>query len=567
MRTNRKVSDVKKRSGQYDLEKNKRLRDILVTLNNLPMSQRQWAWIKKHIKKIFNYIYNIFYNSYNNEMSICNLGEILRLELKKQFPEIWDGQHRIIFMMLLYKTLTHFDLEEKVRYRLMESICYDINDSWGQRQIEKNGIIHLTEKYKCLKYFPKFILIEDTEQQALCDIMNDNVLDLNLYWRGILKNGVFTHQCKFCNTTHSTQKEKFNYKLNISRPGAIYKHLIRCKQKSKDLKNKLSMYGITDITSYTEYIQNLKRKSNLYMAYLNIGQLIRSNYMTLIKDIEPFSDFVEFDVQFNLKICRSRRGASDAFVAANSPNMGKQATYADTYKATLLQSVENEKEANLVWEKWREIPPISRKLYRGPSSMEKTLQTSYEILFHKFTGIKYHVEQCDKNTFYKIHRIIKALQTVNSAIRQSQLYKILNITSNKGHLIGVDDYCSLFYPVGYFCLKNDKKNFYKNINALTTIFIDWKMQNLVFALPQTTNKFKRKFTPEILYTDKTNLKKYMKHVEVTFKENQKKSYKDNGIPISEICDHALSSIKETQYTRQHSKPHTILSYINNKIII
>ena len=135
---------------------------ILRKLLQIPMNQREYSWVEKHLKKFLDDLYKLF----EEGKYIYKMGSIINLKYGG-CNSIYDGQQRTLTMILILHVLGL--VEKKLTNKIQNMLTVDIELDELTEQQQK-----IKDEYD-VKIIPKIFCVNPNDMNALVDIFNGNV--------------------------------------------------------------------------------------------------------------------------------------------------------------------------------------------------------------------------------------------------------------------------------------------------------------------------------------------------------------------------------------------------------
>lgn len=395
----------------------------------IPMNQREYSWEKEDIDKFLKDIFFIF----EENKYIEKMGSIISLNYNGKI-HIYDGQQRIITIILLLKSISCLSTKENLKYKINNLLTIDKEIDFD---IDNN--INITNYSNC-SIIPKIKCVNPYDMRALVDIFNDNIKSYNDYIKKLDNNNdnddEIDYDCKICN-------KKFLSKNNF------IKHLEKKHNYTHNNNSKI----------YSAYIQIY---NYLYKIKYDDKKLI-SLYKFITENID-----IQY-YEFNDPIYASR-----IFDWEN--NRGRNVEQLDLIKNHIMVKIIDDKKTE-IYDKWEKLKQIKNNIYLNNYSQEIfevaiklynkkiTSKSNYEELFEKIIN--------HQDTYIELHKffkIVENLYDIMDKIAETKFGRLINSSSNIR--LNFIIYSLFLLPVFYITGKIN--------NDLIKLLTKWHFRNLEF---------------------------------------------------------------------------------------
>jgi uncharacterized protein with ParB-like and HNH nuclease domain len=470
-------------------------KSILSNLNMIPMNQRNYDWDNEpQIIKFLNDLFDIFENTIFYE----KMGSIIYYTGNKDGKEVWDGQQRLITIILILKAISIVS-SNKIISNSEEEKNKAINFSNSIINLLKEDIdsmVDITDrikdfqenpKFKGFEIIPKIHCINPYDNEALCDIFNtynplinfekenelykneddgyknddddddddidnDDENDIDNNDDIIINNNIKCYLCNKCNKI-------INSKAKVDREVDFVRHLTTCQH-----------YDDSKIKS---------KDTKIYKSYEFICRIIYNKFKN-IKKLKEFYQFILNNIDLNVYECEDLGYVSKIFEWEN--NRGKPVSTLDVIKNSLLSNITNDKKYE-IYDKWNELKLKSNIIYSEYG--QRIFNCAIQIYDKKISRVfeqeflfKKLIQPDKKNTYNEIQvyfEIVEKLLDIMETIKADRYGRL--ILHTKRCCISWDGYMFFILPIFYFSKTINKnilelttKWFYRNINTKNRIF-------------------------------------------------------------------------------------------------
>jgi uncharacterized protein with ParB-like and HNH nuclease domain len=473
-------------------------KSILSNLNMIPMNQRNYDWDNEpQIIKFLNDLFDIFENTNFYE----KMGSIIYYTGNNDGKEVWDGQQRLITIILILKAISIVSTSNKILCNSDEDKNKAINFSNSIINLLKEDIdsmVDITDrikefqdnaKFKDFEVIPKIHCINPYDNEALCEIFNTYIPLINFEKENEIiedddddddddddeheheddhinaidyeddasddnniNNNIKCYICNICN-------KKINNKAKVDREVDFVRHLTTCHQ-----------YDDSKIKS---------KDTKIYKSYEFICRIIYNKFKN-IKKLKEFYQFILNNIDLNVYECDDLGYVSKIFEWEN--NRGKPVSTLDVIKNSLLSNISNDKKYE-IYDKWNELKLKSNTIYSEYG--QKIFNCAIQIYDKKISRIceqevlfKKLIKPDKKDTYNEIQiyfGIVEKLLDIMEIIKNDRYGRL--ILHTKRCCISWEGYMFFILPIFYFSKKINKdilelitKWLYRNINTKNRIF-------------------------------------------------------------------------------------------------
>lgn len=456
-------------------------KSIVSTLNMIPMNQRHYDWEEKQIMKFINDLFYMFEKTDYFE----KMGSIIYYTGNAEGKEVWDGQQRLITIILTlkaisvvcnklnFKTVSEKETAERFGNSIINLLKEDIDCMVDITERIRN--FQNNPSFNGFEIIPKIHCVNPHDNKAICEIFNsysplinylhndqsdnvdteddtDNVADDDDEHNGELsytddcndRDVVLPYKC-MCGA-------KINIKSMYDRESLLVKHLTKPGKHSYD-DSKLK-----------------SKDTNIYKAYEYICKRIYSNFKSL-KELKEFYQFILNNIDLNVYECNDLWYVSRIFDWEN--NRGKPVHSLDVIKNTLLSNIPMINRCE-IYDKWTNIREKTCTIYSEFG--QKILNCAIQIYNKKIEGkvdqeqlFTTLVKSTPEDTYKEIlsfFKIVESLLGIIDSIRDNRFGRLIN---NKRCSLSWEGYMYFLLPIFYFS---------KTINTNTIeLFVKWCFRN------------------------------------------------------------------------------------------
>lgn len=457
-------------------------KNIVSSLNMIPMNQRHYDWEENQIMKFINDLFYMFEETEFYE----KMGSIIYYTGNAEGKEVWDGQQRLITIILTLKAIS--------------VVCNKLNcKTVSERETAErfgNSIINLLkEDIDCMvditdriKHFqnnpdfngfdiiPKIHCVNPHDNKAICEIFNsysplisylcndqtdthdadddaDNVDDDDDDHNEEVSDADECNDHNVVRPYKCTCGAKINIKSVYDRELLLAKHLIKSDKHSYDdskIKNK---------------------DTNIYKAYEYICKRIYSNFRSL-KKLKEFYQFILNNIDLNVYECNDLWYVSRIFEWEN--NRGKPVHTLDVIKNTLLSNIPANKRCE-IYDKWTKMREKTCTIYSDFG--QKILNCAIQIYNKKieanadqeqlFTTLLQSNQEDTYKEILSFFKIVESLLGIVDSIRDNRFGRLM--LHNKRCSLSWEGYMYFLLPIFYFS---------KTVNPNTIeLFVRWCFRN------------------------------------------------------------------------------------------
>jgi hypothetical protein len=363
---------------------------ILRKLLQIPMNQREYSWVEKHLKKFLDDLYKLF----EEGKYIYKMGSIINLKYGG-CNSIYDGQQRTLTMILILYVLGL--VEKKLTNKIQTMLTVDIELDELTEQQQK-----IKDEYD-VKIIPKIFCVNPNDMKALVDIFNGNV-------------GIYIkYMCCYSHGddedyTDEGDEDVEEYKCNKCGVKAVRKiDFIRHLKNQHDFKE---CSGTSKLYNAFEYIYNY---------------IIRRKYDES-KTIQLYKFIVgEIDIQFY--DCWDPEYVSRIFDWEN--NRGQDVATLDLIKNPLLVKIPDNKKFE-VYDKWGTLKHTKNPIYKDYG--QKVFDVAIQIFNNEIKRTINHEDLFrsiieSENTYNELQKffdIVEKLFSIMGSITTNKFGRLLN---------------------------------------------------------------------------------------------------------------------------------------------
>jgi len=444
-------------------------REIVSNLNMIPMNQRHYDWdAEPHIMKFINDLFHMFEKTNYYE----KMGSIIYYTGNVEGKEVWDGQQRLITVILILKAISV--VSNKLNFK---------NDS--ERETARgfaNSIIHLLKEdidcmvditdrikkfqdnpaFATFDIIPKIHCINPHDNTAICEIFNTYNPLIN-YLHNDQDDIDDTNEDSGCGDDEDEDEDEDEddiiddndedcHSNSIVRP---HRCMCGAKIKVKSIHDTELLFANHLTKSQTHSYDDSKIKSkdtNIYKAYEYICKRIHSNFKSL-KKLKEFYQFILNNIDLNVYECNDLWYVSRIFDWEN--NRGKHVHALDVIKNTLLANVDESKRCE-IYDNWNKIKETKNDIYSDFG--QKILNCAIQIYNKKIQG-KVDQEQLfttllksnTEDTYTEIKSLFKIVKTLFHIIDEIKKDRYGRLMLHvKRCSISWEGYMYFLLPIFYF---------------------------------------------------------------------------------------------------------------------
>jgi len=367
---------------------------ILRKLLQIPMNQREYSWVEKHLKKFLDDLYKLF----EEGKYIYKMGSIINLKYGG-CNSIYDGQQRTLTMILILHVLGL--VEKKLTNKIQNMLTVDIELDELTEQQQK-----IKDEYD-VKIIPKIFCVNPNDMKALVDIFNGNV-------------GIY-----------------IKYMCCYSRGGDDEDYTDEGDEDDEDVEEyKCNKCGVKAVRKM-DFIRHLKNQhdfkecsgtSKLYNAFEYIYNYIVSRKYDESKTIQLYKFIVgEIDIQFY--DCWDPEYVSRIFDWEN--NRGQDVATLDLIKNPLLVKIPDNKKFE-VYDKWGTLKHSKNPIYKDYG--QKVFDVAIQIFNNEIKRTINHEDLFrsiieSENTYNELQKffdIVEKLFSIMGSITTNKFGRLLN---------------------------------------------------------------------------------------------------------------------------------------------
>jgi hypothetical protein len=363
---------------------------ILRKLLQIPMNQREYSWVEKHLKKFLDDLYKLF----EEGKYIYKMGSIINLKYGG-CNSIYDGQQRTLTMILILYVLGL--VEKKLTNKIQTMLTVDIELDELTEQQQK-----IKDEYD-VKIIPKIFCVNPNDMKALVDIFNGNV-------------GIYIkYMCCYSHGddedyTDEGDEDVEEYKCNKCGVKAVRKiDFIRHLKNQHDFKE---CSGTSKLYNAFEYIYN----------YIIRRKYDESKTIQLYKFIVGVIDIQFYD-------CWDPEYVSRIFDWEN--NRGQDVATLDLIKNPLLVKIPDNKKFE-VYDKWGTLKHTKNPIYKDYG--QKVFDVAIQIFNNEIKRTINHEDLFrsiieSENTYNELQKffdIVEKLFSIMGSITTNKFGRLLN---------------------------------------------------------------------------------------------------------------------------------------------
>jgi hypothetical protein len=477
-------------------------KSILSNLNIIPMNQRNYDWDNEpQIIKFLSDLFDIFENTNFYE----KMGSIIYYTGNKDGKEVWDGQQRLITIVLILKAISFVSISNKITCNSDEEKKKAINFSNSIINLIKEDIdsmVDITDrikefknntKFKDFEIIPRVYCINPYDNEALCEVFNTYKPLINFEKENnLVEEEVDDDDDNDDNNDDDNDHEEEEYtdddgndnndddKDNINNVKCYI-----CSTCNKKINNKAKVDREIDFVKHLKTFHDyddskIKSKdTKIYKAYEFICRKIYMKFKN-IKELKEFYQFILNNIDLNVYECDDLCYVSKIFEWEN--NRGKPVSSLDVIKNSLLSNIPNDKKYE-IYDKWNELKLKNNILYTEYG--QKIFNCAIQIYDKKISRVfeqeqlfKKLIKPNNKDTYIEIKKyfgIVEELLDIMEAIKKDRYGRLILYT--KRCKISWEGYMFYILPISYFSKKINKnileliaKWLYRNINTKNRTF-------------------------------------------------------------------------------------------------
>jgi uncharacterized C2H2 Zn-finger protein len=367
---------------------------ILRKLLQIPMNQREYSWVEKHLKKFLDDLYKLF----EEGKYIYKMGSIINLKYGG-CNSIYDGQQRTLTMILILHVLGL--VEKKLTNKIQNMLTVDIELDELTEQQQK-----IKDEYD-VKIIPKIFCVNPNDMNALVDIFNGNV---GLYIKYMCCYSQGGDDEDYTDEGDEDDEDVEEYKCNKCGVKAVRKmDFIRHLKNQHEFKE---CSGTSKLYNAFEYIYNY---------------IIRRKYDES-KTIQLYKFIVgEIDIQFY--DCWDPEYVSRIFDWEN--NRGQDVATLDLIKNPLLVKIPDNKKFE-VYDKWGTLKHTKNPIYKDYG--QKVFDVAIQIFNNEIKRTINHEDLFrsiieSENTYNELQKffdIVENLFSIMGSITTNKFGRLLN---------------------------------------------------------------------------------------------------------------------------------------------
>ena len=468
-------------------------KSILSNLNMIPMNNRNYDWDNEpQIIKFLNDLFDIFENTNYYE----KMGSIIYYTGNKDGREVWDGQQRLITIILILKVISvvcnkipNSEKEKKIADSFSSSIINFLKEDIDSMVEITDRIKEFQEnpKFKGFEIIPKIYCTNPYDNEALCEIFN--------VYEPLINFEKIDEHCEINNNDENEdyeendddncydddEDEDVDDDININNNAKCY----ICNICNKKINNKAKQDREIDFVRHLKTCHKyddskIKSKdTKIYKSYEFICRVIYSKFKS-IKKLKEFYQFILNNIDLNVYECEDLGYVSKIFEWEN--NRGKPVSTLDVIKNSLLSNVPNEKKYE-IYDKWNELKLTVHKIYSeyGQKIFNCAIQIynkNIERVFEQEQLFKKLIKSNKKDTYKEIQvyfGIVEELMKIMETIKNDRYGRL--ILHTKRCSISWEGFMFFILPVFYSIKKINKnileltaKWLFRNINTKNRIF-------------------------------------------------------------------------------------------------
>lgn len=409
----------------------------------IPMSQREYSWESKDVKKFIGDIINIF----EEGKYVEKMGSIINFKYsdkhKNDINDIYDGQQRLLTTVLILIVLGWLHVKLKIKVEQLLTVDTELDDLTPQQ-------IQIKEDYNAKK-IPKIYCVSFSDMKSLVYIFNND----NFTWFNFIDNPESFEDCEdyedceeyICNVCKKT----------ISSKSSFIKHI------TKSHNYQLKDYKPSNLCNALEEIY----------VYLRLKQYDEKTLSDLYK-------FILNDIDIQYFECENSDYVTRIFDWEN--NRGMTVDTLDIVKNTLLSNIPNENR-KIVYDIWMELKGKENKIYKyfGTKLFDLAIQLYNNHIVRKPNHNKLFNSITNGNTYTEIKnffKIVEKLFEIMDEICDDKFGRLVNNVST--NCLSWEAYIFCLLPIFYKTNSIDQK--------LIKLMVKWYFRNLQFKNRSFNNR-------------------------------------------------------------------------------
>lgn len=456
---------------------------ILSNPNIIPMNQRNYDWDPEpQIMKFMNDLYEIFDHTNFYE----KMGSIIYYTGNEDGKEIWDGQQRLITIILILKSISYVcnklsfknesDKEKAKNFSnsiinfLKEDIDSMVDFTKQIKDFKKNP------KYSEYNIIPKIHCINPYDNDAIINIFNSYIPLVDYENMDNIIESSDSDSSDDDISTDDLINDKCTQTIYKCNCGEIMNHGI--KNFIRHLKNK---------HEYDDSIYKTKT-TKIYKAYDYICKNIYLEYKKKdIKELKEFYQFILNNIDLNVYECSDLSYVSKIFEWEN--NRGKPVNTLDVIKNILLSKIPDDNKCE-IYDKWNKFKSEQHPLYKDygqkiyncaidiynninkklPFILNKNQEMSFKELIIE-DDTQSNIQKNRESTYNEINnffKIVEQLLDIMKQIKDDRFGRL--ILKDKKSSISWEGYMYLILPIFYINKSIDYN--------LIKLLVKWSFRNI-----------------------------------------------------------------------------------------
>ncbi len=421
---------------------------ILDNINIIPMNQRNYEWSTQEINKFINDIFEIYENTNYYE----KMGTIIYYTGNPEGKEVWDGQQRLITIILLLVAISRICKLLHNDTQFSDGIINSISESLFMINEPSKRIYEIIQKYGENSKIPKVCCICPHDNKAIIDIYN--------YYNPL----IYYIKTPDCNEEDSDEDD------DISENDTNTKN-IECKICNHTFSKKVNF--IKHLTKNHEYDDKTKNKqTKIYTAFEHISQMIfKKNY-----DSKKFRDFYKFITQqIDIQVCECNDLQYVSIIFDQENNRGLKVGSLDVIKNKILSNISDENKDE-IFDIWSSLKTTSHPIYSdfGQRVFNCAIQIYNNSIVRHFNQEelfdKLIIKNDKKTTYNEIKNFIAIVEKLFDIIEQIFNNRYGRLIFTKKCSITWEGFMYLLLPILYFKNSID--------NKLIEIIVRWYYRNI-----------------------------------------------------------------------------------------